>query len=165
MIKPILAIVTIGLFAVFPADAKTVKLPDADDPVASITFPNNWDVEEMEGGYGADSEDDHVYISAVAVENETDMNAQIDDVFAMLKEHKVQLDESSKKEQKFKVNGLEATELLFQGKDEDGPCGVSIVFVPVKNNLVILTYWVTTAEEEKHQKTVGNIINSLKPAK
>ncbi len=165
MIKPILTILAISALALVSAEAKTVKIPDADNAVASITFPDDWDVEEMEGGYGADSADDHVYISAVAVQNETDMNAQIDDVFELLKEHKVALDESSKKEQKFKVNGLEATELLFQGKDEDGPCGVSIVFVPVKNNLVILTYWVTSAEEEKHQKTVGNIVNSLKPAK
>ena len=55
--------------------------------------------------------------------------------------------------------------MLFQGKDEDGPCGVSIVFIPVKNNLIILTYWVTTAEEAKHQATVGKIVNSLTPAK
>lgn len=29
----------------------------------------------MEGGYGNDSADDHVYLSAVVVKNETDMNA------------------------------------------------------------------------------------------
>ena len=165
MNKRLLALLALSTLCVFSVDAKTVKLPDAEGAVASITFPDDWDVEEMEGGYGADSPDDHVFISAVAVKNETDMNAQIDDVFEMLKEHKVELDESTKKEQKFKVNGLEASELLFQGKDEDGPCGVSIVFVPVKNNLIILTYWVTTAQEEKHQVTVGKIINSLKPAK
>ena len=165
MIKPILTTIAIVAFALVSAEAKTVKIPDADSPVASITFPDDWEVEEMDGGYGADSPDNHVYLAAVAVENETDMNTQIDDVFKMLKEHKVQLDESSKKEEKFKVNGLDAHELLFQGKDEDGACGVSVVFIPVKNNLVILTYWVTTAEEAKHQVTVGKIVNSLTPAK
>ena len=165
MIKPILAALAITALAVFAAEAKTFQLPDADGPVASITYPDDWDVEDLDGGKGGNSPDEHVYLSAVAVENETDMNAQIDDVFKMLKEHNVTLDESTKKEEKFKVNGLDAHEMMFQGKDEDGACGVSIVFIPVKNNLVILTYWVTTSEEDKHQDTVGKIINSLKPAK
>ena len=47
------------------------------------------------------------------------MKAEIDDTFEMLKEHKVVLDESSKKENKFKINDLDAEEMLFQGKDED----------------------------------------------
>ena len=165
MTKRILTIIAVAAVALLSAEAKTVKIPSADEAVASITFPDDWDVEEMEGGVGADSADDHVYLAAVVVKDETDMNSQIDDVFEMLKEHNVELDTESKKENKFKINGMEATELLFQGKDEDGPCGVSISFVPVKNNLVILTYWVTTAEEAKHQATVGKIVSSLKPAK
>ena len=165
MIKPILTTLIVVGLAVLSAEAKTVKIPDADDAVASITFPNDWEVEEMEGGYGADSPDNHVYISAVAVEDETDMNSQIDDVFKMLAEHKVELDESTKKEEKFKLNGMDASELQYQGKDEDGPCGISIVFIPVKNNLIIFTYWITIAEQAKHEAAVGKIINSLKPAK
>ena len=98
----------------------------------------------------------------MVVKDETDVDAEIDDVFKMLKEHKVELDESSKKENKFKIGALEAEELLYQGKDKDGPCGVSITFVVIKNNLVILTYWVTAAEEAKHQEAVGKIIRSLK---
>ena len=165
MFKPFLALFVVAAIAVIPVEAKTVKIPDDDEAIASITFPEDWELEAIDGGYGADSPDEHVYLSIVAVKNETDMNAEIDDVFKMLKEHNVELDESTKKENKFKINGLDAEELLYQGKDEDGPAGVSITFVPVKNNLVILTYWVTTAEEAKHQATVGKIINSLKPTK
>jgi hypothetical protein len=165
MIKHFLTLLTVAALTVITVDAKTVKLPSDDAAVASITFPDDWDVEEMEGGYGGDSADDHVYLAAVVVKNETDMNSQIDEAFEMLKEHNVELDTDSKKENKFKINGMEATELLFQGKDEDGPCGVSISFVTMKNNLIILTYWVTTAEEAKHQATVGKIVASLKPAK
>ena len=165
MIKPFLSLLFLAALSVATADAQTYKLPTDEDPVASITFPQGWDVEEMEGGYGGNSPDEHVYLAAVVAKDETDMNSQIDETFEMLKEYKVELDTDSKKENKFKINGMEATELLFQGKDEDGPCGISISFVPIKNNLVILTYWVTTAEEAKHQATVGKIVNSLKPAK
>jgi hypothetical protein len=52
--------------------------------------------------------------------------------------------------------------LLFQGKDDDGPAAISITFVPVKDKLVIMTYWVTTAKEKEHQAEVGKIVNSLK---
>ena len=162
MIKPLFTAVLLTVFVAVSADAKTVRLPDADDAIASLTFPDDWKVEDISGGVAADSPDEHVYISAVVVKDATDVDAEIDDVFKMLKEQEVELDESTKKENKFKINNLEAEELLFQGKDKDGPCGVSITFVPVKNNLVILTYWVTTAEEEKHQPTVGKIVRSLK---
>ena len=162
MIKHFVTALAFSAIVVLSADAKTVRIPDADESVASITFPDDWKVTDISGGAAADSPDEHVYISAVVVKDATDVDAEIDDVFKMLKEHDVELDESTKKENKFKINNLEAEELLFQGKDKDGPCGVSITFVPVKNNLVILTYWVTTAEEEKHQPTVGKIVRSLK---
>jgi hypothetical protein len=162
MIKPLAVALAFTTLLAVSLDAKTVRLPDADEPIASITFPDDWKVTDISGGAAADSPDEHVYISAVVVKDETDVDAEIDDVFKMLKEHKVELDESSKKENKFKIGALEAEELLYQGKDEDGPCGVSITFVVIKNNLVILTYWVTAAEEAKHQEAVGKIIRSLK---
>ena len=71
---------------------------------------------------------------------------------------------SSKHESKFKLNGEEVNELIFHGKDEDGPTSVSISFVPIKDKIVVLTYWVTTSKEKKHQEEVGKILTSLKPA-
>ena len=90
------------------------------------------------------------------------MQGEIEDTFEMLKGHNVTLDESTKKENKFKIGNLDATELLYQGKDEDGPAAISICFVPIKNKLIIFTYWVTTAKEKEHLEEVGKIVNSLK---
>ena len=53
--------------------------------------------------------------------------------------------------------------MLFQAKDEDGPAGVSITFVTITDKLVILTYGVSTEQEEKNSAAVGKILNSLKP--
>ncbi len=117
----------------------------------------------MTNGVAGTSDDGAVYLSVVAVGNEKGMNAEIDDTFAMLKEHKVELDKASKKENKFKINGLDAEEMLFQGKDEDGPAAVSITFVTIKDKLLVLTYWVSTEDEKKHQEEVGKIVQSLKP--
>src|SRR3954447_10557146 len=126
-----------------PAFAKTMKLPDDEFAIASINIPDDWDPEEITNGVVGESPDKAVYLAAVAVGNEKGMNAELEDTFDFLKEHKVQLDQASKKEDKFKVNGIEAQEVTFQGKDEDGPAAVSIAFVPIKDKVIVLTYWVT----------------------
>ena len=165
MIKSALTFVAIlSLFASTSAFAKTLKLPDDESPIASITFPNDWEPEEVTNGVAGQSPDSAVYLAAVAVDSEKGMNAELEDTFAMLEEHNVELDKSSKKENKFKLNGVEVEELIFHGKDEDGPTSVSISFIPVKDNVVVVTYWVTTAKEKKHQEEVAKIVTSLKPA-
>jgi hypothetical protein len=160
--KTFLALVTVAFLATLSAHAKTFKLPNEDFAVASIEMPDSWEPKAFDNGVSGQSEDDAVYISVVAVGSEKGMNAEIEDTFDMLKTHNVTLDESTKKENKFKVGGFDATELLYQGKDEDGPAAVSITFVPIKDKLIILTYWVTTAKEKEHQEEVGKIVNSLK---
>lgn len=128
-------------------------------------MPDDWDADEIDNGVAGESPDKAVYLAAVAVGNEKGMDAELDDTFEMLKEHKVTLDKDSKKENKFKLNGVEVEELIFHGKDEDGPCSISISFVPVKDKVVVLTYWVTTAKEEKHAAEVGKIVQSIKAEK
>jgi hypothetical protein len=161
--KTLVTLIAIAfLGAIATADAKTFKLPNDDFAIASIDVPDSWNPKEVENGVEGQSGDDAVYMSIVAVGSEKGMNAEIDDIFEMIKTHKVQLDESTKKENKFKMGGFDATELLFQGKDEDGPAAISITFVPIKDKLVIVTYWVTTAKEKEHQQEVGKIVNSLK---
>jgi hypothetical protein len=161
--KSLLTLVIIALVAAIPAQAKTFKLPNDDFAIASIDMPDSWKPKEIDNGVAGQSADDAVYLAVVAVGSEKGMKAEIDDTFEMLKTHSVVLDESTKKENKFKVGGLDATELLYQGKDEDGPAAISITFVPMKDKLVILTYWVTTAKEKEHIQEVGTIVNSLKP--
>ena len=162
--KTLLTLLAIALLGAVTADAKTYKLPNDDFAIASIDMPDSWSPKVVENGIWGQSDDTAVYMSVVAVGSEKGMNAEIEDTFEMLKTHNVTLDESTKKENKFKVGALDATELLFQGKDEDGPAAVSICFVPMKDKLIIFTYWVTTAKEKEHQAEVGKIVNSLKPA-
>ncbi len=164
MIKKIFVLTAISSLIALPVFAKTFKLPNDEFAIASITFPNDWDPEEIDNGVWGQSPDTAVYMSAVAVGSEKGMNAELDDTFDMLKRHKVQLDQSSKKENKFKLNGEEVNELIFHGKDEDGPCSISISFIPMKNKVIVLTYWVSTDKEKEHQPEVGKILQSIKPA-
>lgn len=162
MIKHLLSILLIATLTTVSAHAKTMKVPSDEEAAASITFPDSWEPEEIENGVAAQSSDDAVYMAVVAVSSEKGMNADIDDTFAMLKEHSVELDQSTRKENKFKIGGAEAQEILFQGKDEDGPASVSITFVPMKDKMIVITYWVSTADEAKHSNEVGEIVKSIK---
>lgn len=162
MIKKLFALIAIFSLVSLPAFGKTFKLPNDEFPIASITFPGDWQPEEVNNGVAGQSPDDAVYMSAVAVGTDKGMKAELDDTFDMLKEHKVELDKSTQKENKFKLNGEEVNELIFHGKDEDGPCSISISFIPIKDKLIILTYWVNTEHEKEHQQEVGKILTSIK---
>src|SRR5436853_5448973 len=105
MIKSILALLVVSSLIATPTFAKTLKLPGDEFPIASITFPNDWEPEEVTNGVAGQSPDTAVYLAAVAVGNEKGMNAELEDTFALLEEHKVELDKSNKKENKFKLNG------------------------------------------------------------
>ena len=164
MKKSILALLFLAGLGLAATEAKTLKVPNDEFAIASINLPDEWDQEEINNGVAGTSEDGAVYLAVVAVGNEKGMDAEIDDTFEMLKEHDVTLDEKSKKEQKFKINGLDANEMIFQGKDEDGPASISITFVTVKDKVLVLTYWVSSEKEKEHQAEVGKIVNSLKPA-
>lgn len=160
--KTLLAFITVAFLGATAAEAKTFKLPNDDFAIASIDMPDSWKPKDVETGVEGESPDGAVYMSIVAVGSEKGMSGEIDDIFEMLKSHNVTLDDSTKKENKFKAGSFDATELLYQGKDEDGPTAVSICFVPIKDKLVIITYWVTTAKEKEHLQEVGTIVNSLK---
>jgi hypothetical protein len=162
MTKAILTLLIIGSLSTISAQAKTMKVPNEDFAIASINIPDSWEPEEITNGVAGTSPDKAVYIAVVGVGSDKGMKAEIDDTFEMLKEHKVDLDESTKKENKFKINGLDAEEMLYQGKDEDGPAAVSITFVPIKDKLLVITYWVSTEQEKKHSDEVGKIVQSLK---
>lgn len=163
MTKKFVSLTVLFVLLAVPAFSKTFKLPNDEFAIASIDFPKDWQPEEINNGAAGQSADDAVYLAAVAVGSDKGMDAEIEDTFAMLKEHKVKFDQSSKKENKFKLNGTEVSELIFAGEDEDGPCTVSISFVPIKDKVVVLTYWVTTEKEKEHQPEVGKILQSLKP--
>jgi hypothetical protein len=160
--KTLLTLIALAFLGVIGADAKTYKLPNEDFAIASIDMPDSWNPTVVENGIWGQTTDTAVYMSVVAVGSEKGMQGEIEDTIEMLNKHKVTLDDSTKKENKFKAGGFDATELLYQGKDEDGPAAVSITFVPIKDKLIVITYWVTTAKEKEHQKEVGQIVNSLK---
>lgn len=146
------------------ASAGTFKVPDEDFGIASVAFPDNWKPKEIEKGVEGSSPDGEAYIAVVAVGSDKGLDAELADTQKMLDESKVTIDASTKKVQKFKLAGLDATEVNWQGKQGDEAQSVSVVFVPIKGKTVVITYWVSaTGDKDKADSdAIGSVLKSLK---
>ena len=167
-IKPVslafLSALTLAAGLVSPALAEDFKLPNKH-PVVSVTFPDSWKPEEIDRGVQGQTPDTAVYLSVEASKSEKGMNEIIDGTFDMFKEHKVEIDKSSKKVNKMEIAGEPAEEMVFTGKDEDGPTVVSITTFTVGDSVVVISYWATAKLESKYSAVIGKIVNSIKPLK
>lgn len=143
---------------------KEFELPNADFAIASVKIPANWKPEVVDNGVEAQTEDGSFYLSIVAAGTEKGVDADIKATKDMLKEHKVQIDESTQKSGNGNVNGFPTESVTVKGTDEDGPCTVTILLVTIKDKMLVFTYWFNDSELSKHEKEVEEIQNSLKAA-
>ena len=155
----LLGAVTLAVSTVTPAMAESFKMPEKK-PVISVTFPDSWKPEETDAGVQGQTED--VYLAVEATRNEKGIDAIIDSTFEMFKEHKVDVDKSSQKTNKLKIAGQDAEEMLFTGKDEDGPTTISITLFTVKDTVIVISYWATTSKADKYNAAIGKIVTSIK---
>lgn len=150
----------------FPAVsfAKTLSFP-SDKPVASITIPDSWGPEETDTGIQATSDDEAIYIS-VDVANAEDAGKAVDEAIKFLDKNGVKVDEASQKQSENAINGMKMTNFEWSGKDNDGDVSIALtVLSPSPDKILLVTYWGTKSEQEKHTQTLIEIISSLKPAK
>ena len=132
------------------------------DKIAKITFPADWKVEEDEDIINAYSADEQISL-AVEVADAESLDAVLEGTIDYLKENKVTIDEKSLKESEGKINGLEAVFHSYDGKDEAGPCVVSLCFVMVsEEKLVSILHWSPAKVDEAEQKKVLAILGSVK---
>lgn len=142
--------------------AETLKFP-SDKPVAQITIPDGWGPEETETGIQATSDDSAIYLS-IDVADEESTDKVIDDAIDFLGTNGVTIDVSTQKESEDTFNGMKMSNFDWSGTDKDGPASIGLSLVsPKPGKLLVITYWGTKGEQEKHGKELMAIINSLKP--
>ena len=144
------------------ADAGEFKLPPGK-PVATIDIDNAWRPEAITRGVQAQTEDGTVYLSIEGTTDAGEMGKIIDESDAMLKTRKVALSRGTRQDNKLKLNDLPAEELVYTGRDEDGPVKVSFTFVVIRDAAVVITYWASNDGDRKHHAEVDKILASLKP--
>ena len=132
------------------------------DKIAKITFPADWKVTEEDDIINASSEDESIRLDVEIFEGDN-LDEALKATFEYLKEVKVTIDPKSLKETSGKINDLEATFLSYDGKDEDGPCVVSLCFIGISDDkLVSILHWSPAKVDEAEQKKVLEILHSVK---
>jgi opacity protein-like surface antigen len=163
--KKLLAAATVAAVLLPSASfAETLQFP-SEKPIAEITIPDSWEPEETETGIQATSPDSAIYLS-IDVANEKTTDKVIDDAVAFLEENGVKIDASTQKQSEDKVNGMEMSNFDWDGKDADGDANIGLSLVsPQPGKLLIITYWGTKGEQEKHAEALLKLIGSLKPTR
>lgn len=161
MKKLILSLAALAALTI-PLIAKEYKLPK-EGGVFSITFPDKWTVTYEDESVDALSPDEAVEIYAQTDDAET-IEESVKESVKYLTEQGVELDIDSQKETDGEHNGMKMGSLVWKGKDKDGDCTVSLVFLQVTEETTItLIYWATDEMVKKHQKDINGVIESMKP--
>jgi hypothetical protein len=161
--KNIVFAATAALLMSTAAHAADMTFP-SDDPVATITIPDDWGPKETDSGIDATSPDDAVYLS-IDVADAKDTDATVQAAVKYLADQGVTVDDKSAKQTQNTLNGMPFFAVDWTGNDKDGPVsiGLAAVTVAADKNLVF-TYWGTKGDEDKDQAKITEIMRSLKPA-
>lgn len=144
--------------------AKTYSVPK-DDPLATVTIPDTWDVEETDDGAEATSPDEGVYLAIEGMEAK-DVEQGMKEAIAYQVEQGVTLDDASLQKKEMKVNGMDALDLTWKGTDSKGPVSVGVtLLIPSPGNLLMVTYRGSPASEQKVADDLVKIIGSLQATK
>jgi len=142
------------------AFAATYKLPD-EAPVATVTIPDAWSSKAIDNGVDATSDDGTVYV-AIEVTAGKDVKDATVEAIKFLAKNGVTIDETTAKQSDGKINGMDGAEIAWTGKDKDGPTNVSLSFIAVSDDkLLLLTYWASPDGEKKNAKELGAILQSI----
>lgn len=132
------------------------------EPIAKITFPDDWKVTEEDDIINATSKDESISLDVEIFDND-DLDDSLQATIDYLKENKVIVDEKSLKETEGKINGLDAVFHSYDGKDEEGPCVISLCFMILsEKKTVSILHWSPSKVDEELQKQVIEILNSVK---
>ncbi len=143
------------------ATAKTYSLPK-EDSIASVTIPDGWKVEAEDESLTITSKDETIEIT-MEILGEDQLEGAIIENVGYLKKHKVNIDEKSEKKTSGEINGLKATFYAKTGKDEDGPCNISEIFVRLSDKkLISMLYWAPGKIEQAQLDDIKTILNSIK---
>lgn len=145
-----------------PSLAGELQFP-SDDPVATITFPDDWTAKETETGIDAISPDESIYF-ALDVAEAKDTNAVVEEAVKYLASQGVTVDTATAKESRGTLNGMEVVNVNWSGTDKDGPVTIGLAALAANaEKVLVATYWGTQGEQDKNSAAMDAIINSLKP--
>src|SRR4051812_18870419 len=150
------------LLAMNVAAAKELKVP-VKKPLISVEIPNGWDVEELEKGLSCESKDGVVTVF-FEVTGARGLDKLLDETIEWLKDQKVTIDESTKKESEFKAEGMDFERISWKGSNKEwGKSDIAFIFGDLgKGKVLVITYWIPEDGVEKHLPAINHMFDSFK---
>jgi hypothetical protein len=160
MLRNVMFASAILVAALVPSYAKDLTVP-AKDPVASISIPDSWDIDDIDFGYAAASPDEEMklyveYANASRVDKMLELNDQ------WMKEQEI-TPKGKPVEEDGSIGGLPAKMLTYAATDSDGDTIVEFVLLPGgKGRLILLTLWGSKEARAENQADIQAITASIK---
>jgi hypothetical protein len=143
--------------------AGTHKVP-SDEPVATITVPDDWKTDEIDGGIEATSSDGEVYLAIEATDSDS-IKESVSEAVKYLKRKGVTVTDSSMKQEDGKLGEMDVVDISWDGKDEDGPAKISLTIVAVtKTEGLLVIFWASPTGAKKHAEALTAIAKSITKA-
>ena len=133
-----------------------------ENPIFSITFPDDWNVETDEDILHVTPKDESLYLAVWALADVEDIDAALEVIDEIVDEFVDDL--KTEEPDELEVNGLEITFIDGVGKDEDGEKVEASValFSPDDETVFVVFYFGYPETSKKHEKALVKIIESIK---
>jgi hypothetical protein len=161
--------VLFALLALFLAPslalAGTFPVP-AENPIATVSIPDNWNPNAYDGGVEGTSADGKLYVAFESVDA-ADVKTATEEGLKYFIKNGVTIDPDSLKTKDIKINDLAAFDLSFTGKDKDGPANISLTLVQTnaKGKFLLLYYWGSSEGENANGADLKAISDSIQATK
>jgi hypothetical protein len=147
------------------AIAGTFPAP-AENPIATVSIPDNWGPNAYEGGVEGTSADGKLYVAFESIDA-ADVKTATEEGLKYFIKNGVTIDPDSLKTKDTKINDLAAFDLSFTGKDKDGPADISLTLVQTnaKGKFLLLYYWGSSEGEKVNGADLKGISDSIQATK
>ena len=149
---------------VLAAQAGVIRFPE-NRPAVSINIPDSWNPETLPKGVTAESPDGVATLIFEFAKSEKDLDGIIDEnIDWLVKEHGVRINANSKQEDKGAAGGIASDVLFYDANHKEyGPARVGFMFTPVKNGVLVTTFWVSKDGASKHLGAINRILSTVRP--
>jgi hypothetical protein len=163
--KRVFALTLLAALVSSTAIAKTFPIPD-ENPIATVSMPDKWESSAYDGGIESTSPDGAIYV-ALEMVKANDVKSATEEGIEFFAKQGVDIDADSMKTRETKINGLDAFDLEFTGKDKNGPANVSLTLVGAnaEGKFLMLYYWGSEAGEKANADALGAIAASVQATK
>jgi hypothetical protein len=147
------------------AGAATFAVP-SENPIATVSIPDSWDPKTYDAGVEATSGDGAIYIAIEEVAAD-DVKSATEEGLKFFVKSGVHIDFDSQKTRDAKINGLDAFDMSFTGKDKDGAANISLTLVKTnaQSRFLMLYYWGSSEGETANASDLKAISDSIQATK